>query len=306
MTVLDEALALAALEIPVFPLRVTDKRPVVEGGFKSASTDPDTVARMFADPAAGLIGVPTGPPSGIDVLYIDPGKGGLEWLHANEGTQFLLTRRHHTRSAGFYFLFTHAAGLRNSASKIAPAVHIRADGGYIVWWPAAGLHVEGATVAYSRDQVATWPDWLLVEGMRRQHREGTAPPAAELAPPSATALLAVLAGDLDNPAAVTRDEYTALTWPFKVACERWTRSASWTRTTPRTYATPRQNGPPNGKANTVDVEFELAKSDPIGRCGRTTLAAGAMSSRLPTAAAWTRSRGAPRPRPPSWRAARRT
>ena len=119
------------------------------------------------------------------------------------------TRRHHTRSAGIHFLFTHAAGLRNSASKIAPGVDIRADGGYIVWWPAAGLHVEGATVAYSRDQVATWPDWLLVEGMRRQHREGTAPPAAELAPPSATALLAVLAA-MDNTAAVTRDEYAAL------------------------------------------------------------------------------------------------
>ena len=208
MTVLDEALALAALEIPVFPLRVTDKRPVVEGGFKSASTDPDTVARMFADPAAGLIGVPTGPPSGIDALDIDPGKGGLESASrqrvpnsCDQAPSYAQRRDSlpfHARGRPAELGEQDSTGSRYPRRR---RIYRLVAGSRI----ARRRHHGGV----SRDQVATWPDWLLVEGMRRQHREGTAPPAAELAPPSATALLAVLAA-MDNPAAVTRDEYTTL------------------------------------------------------------------------------------------------
>lgn len=198
---LDEALALAELGIPVFPLRLTDKRPVVAGGFKAASTDPDAVARMFADPAAGLIGVPTGPASGFDVLDIDPKNGGLEWLHEHE-SRLPPTRRHHTRSGGLHLLFAHAPGLRNSASKIAPGVDIRAEGGYAVHWPAHGLAVSGSGWA-------AWPDWLLIDAMRRQHRATSAPAPQDLAPPSAAAVVALL-NAIPNPADVTRDEYCAV------------------------------------------------------------------------------------------------
>lgn len=197
---LEDALALAELEIPVFPLRATDKRPVVAGGFKAASTDPAAVTRMFADPAAGLIGVPTGPASGFDVLDIDPRNGGLEWLHEHE-SRLPATRRHHTRSGGLHLLFAHAPGLRNSASKIAPGVDIRSSGGYVVHWPAFGLAVSGSGWA-------SWPDWLLIDAMRRQQREGSALAPQDLAPPSATELIALL-NAMPNPADVTRDEYCA-------------------------------------------------------------------------------------------------
>jgi hypothetical protein len=40
-----------------------------------------------------------------------------------------------------HLIFQHAAGLRCSAEKIAAGVDVRAIGGYVIWWPAAGLPV---------------------------------------------------------------------------------------------------------------------------------------------------------------------
>ena len=52
-------------------------------------------------------------------------------------------------------MFAHTAGLRNSTSRLAPGCDVRADGGYIIWWPAAGLPV------LSDAPPAQWPNWLL-------------------------------------------------------------------------------------------------------------------------------------------------
>jgi hypothetical protein len=60
-----------------------------------------------------------------------------------------------TRSGGKHLLFRHARGLRNSAGKLAHGVDVRADGGYIVWWPAAGYPVTALRT------LAEWPEWLL-------------------------------------------------------------------------------------------------------------------------------------------------
>ena len=208
MNILDSALALAALGLPVFPC-ASNKRPCCEGGHTAATTDPATVARLFADPRAVLIGVPTGPVSGFDVLDIDPKSGGGEWLAANESSM-PATRRHHTRSSGVHFLFQHTAGLRNSASKIAPGVDIRADGGYVIWWPAHGCHAEG-------DAWATCPDFVLVAALRARARGASAPAPADLAPPSAADLVALLRA-MPNPADTTRDEYVSLNLAVQGCC----------------------------------------------------------------------------------------
>jgi hypothetical protein len=34
-----------------------------------------------------------------------------------------------------HFFFQHAPGLRCSRGLIAPGVDVRADGGYVIWWP---------------------------------------------------------------------------------------------------------------------------------------------------------------------------
>ena len=199
-SLIQSALGLASLDIPTFPLR-SNKRPCLEGSFKDASTDPATVERLFADPLAALIGVPTGAVSGFDVLDIDTKNAGDEWLRDNEH-RLPATRRHHTRSGGVHLLFRHQPGMGNSASRIAPGVDVRGDGGYVVWHPAQGFHTSG-------NGNAEWPAWLLVSALRNVNPNTPVPDAEPLAPPDVGALLALIQAT-PNPAETTRDEYTAV------------------------------------------------------------------------------------------------
>jgi hypothetical protein len=106
-----------------------------------------------------LVGVPTGSVSGLDCLDID--LEGLGWL---DGVWDKLppTRAHVTRSGGRHLFFRHAEGLRNSAGRIAKAVDVRADGGYVIWWPRQGLRV------LSDAEIAAWPDFLLTKAMQSE------------------------------------------------------------------------------------------------------------------------------------------
>jgi hypothetical protein len=98
-----------------------------------------------------LVGVPTGAVNGFDVLDID--LEALGWRDQNRD-RFPFTQVHTTRSGGWHFLFKHHSGLRNSASRIAPGVDVRADGGFIIWWPREGL-------PFTTAEFAEWPEWLL-------------------------------------------------------------------------------------------------------------------------------------------------
>jgi Bifunctional DNA primase/polymerase, N-terminal len=102
---------------------------------------------------APLVGVPTGAVNGIDVLDID-GDAGRNWYDMNFDA-IPATRAHSTRR-GMHLLFVHAPDLRCSTGKIAPGVDVRANGGYVIWWPREGYPVEDAPIS-------EWPDWLLEE-----------------------------------------------------------------------------------------------------------------------------------------------
>jgi hypothetical protein len=160
MGVLSEALALG---LPVFPCRNTpgnpgtDKHPLTLHGFKDASAEPAAIRAMFGTRRNCLIGVPTGEASGLDVLDIDPRSGGGSWYHEHK-ERLPATRIHRTRSGGLHLLFRHLDGLRNSSGKIAPGVDVRAGGGYIVWWPCAGLGFKD----YPPSGLPDWPGWLLM------------------------------------------------------------------------------------------------------------------------------------------------
>ena len=169
-TSLDIALALADAGLPAFPC-APDKRPAIPkakggNGFRDASTDPDRIRELWdlAGPAAQLVGVPTGPASKFDVLDIDPRHGGDRWkiTHSDRLGE---TRIHGTPGLpkvptdpvmpGEHWLFRHVDGVRNGASKLAPGIDVRGQGGYIIMPPSAGY-----AVIHEAD-IAPWPDWLL-------------------------------------------------------------------------------------------------------------------------------------------------
>jgi Bifunctional DNA primase/polymerase, N-terminal len=153
---LNAALGLASTGVPCFPCSHT-KRPACRHGFQDATSD--ALRDLWARSPGELIGVPTGEASGIDVLDIDSKhEQAFEWCKAHH-ERLPKTRVHKTRSGGVHVLFRHSHGLRCSASKIARGVDVRANGGYIIWWPATGLPV------LSPAPLASWPQWLLDELM---------------------------------------------------------------------------------------------------------------------------------------------
>lgn len=153
-TALESALILADEGRPVFPCLQT-KAPACPGGFKAATSHPSRIRQLWFHYPGPLVGVPTGAESGFDVLDLDPkhNEAGAWWERNH--TQIPETRMHRTRSGGIHALFRHASDLRCTTSKLALGVDTRADGGYIVWWPATGLSV------LSDLPLASWPTWLL-------------------------------------------------------------------------------------------------------------------------------------------------
>ena len=105
-----------------------------------------------------LVGVPTGEANGFDVLDID--LDGTAWWDAHRA-ELPTTQIHTTRSGGAHLLFKHAEGLRCSVGRIATGVDVRADGGFIVWWPRQGLRVIQA-------ELGEWPEWLLEKARKRE------------------------------------------------------------------------------------------------------------------------------------------
>jgi hypothetical protein len=134
------------------------KRPLMSGWQRNAG--------RFDHSRWPLVGVPTGEANGFDVVDVDV--EGLDWFEQNRRRLLPKTRLHRTRSGGLHLLFRHAAGLRCSAGRIAPGVDVRADGGFVVWWPREGFAVEGRGLA-------EWPHWLLVRATLRTPREVKAP-----------------------------------------------------------------------------------------------------------------------------------
>ena len=145
--------------LATFPCHA-DKSPLGGYSFKLARPAP------WASP---LVGMPTGAVNGIDVLDID-GDAGREWFDQNFDA-LPATRAHSTRR-GVHLLFRAAEGLRCSVGRVAPGVDVRAEGGYVIWWPREGFPVE-------EGPLCEWPGWLLKEAMEspvRLTRDRRLPP----------------------------------------------------------------------------------------------------------------------------------
>jgi hypothetical protein len=158
MSLTQSALWLAQeMRLPVFACG-HDKRPVTQHGFHDATRDPAEIKAQFGTPGAAMIGVPTGQGAGFFVVDLDVKNGGqgLEWLAANQH-RLPRTRTHKTRSGGQHLLFQWPEGriIRNSASRVAPGVDVRGNGGYIIAPPSPEYEIA------DHSALAEAPAWLL-------------------------------------------------------------------------------------------------------------------------------------------------
>jgi Bifunctional DNA primase/polymerase, N-terminal len=154
------ALALASRGLPVFPCVPRDKLPAIRGGFYSATTNPETIKRLWRI-ADRNVGIPTGSVSGFWVLDID-GAGGETALDDLQRTNGALppTREAITGGGGRHLLFKYTGPIQTTVGRIAPGIDTRGDGGYIVAPPS--IHPNGRAYAWrSYDQLAIAPDWLV-------------------------------------------------------------------------------------------------------------------------------------------------
>ena len=133
---LDAALACAARGWHVFPCSA-DKKPLTKNGFNDATTDSDKVRCFWQRKPGAAIGVATGA-SGLVVIDADCKNGapGLdEWhdLVKQHGSQLEDTVLVETPSGGMH-VYDQANGHKvgSTASKLAPGIDVRAEGGYVI------------------------------------------------------------------------------------------------------------------------------------------------------------------------------
>ncbi len=177
--------------LPVFPCRA-DKKPYTENGFKDASKNIEQIAQWWGKWPDALIGVPTGKASKLLVVDVDP--DGESW-YSNNSTRIECGRIHHTRRGHHLLYRMPDKDIRNSASKIAPGIDVRGEGGYIIWWPGHGLQAVGDLA-----DVSNPPTWLTDE-LSPKPSNGHMPPQGMLngqrqGPGSRNSTLTALAGSM--------------------------------------------------------------------------------------------------------------
>jgi hypothetical protein len=167
---LEAAVEYASHGIPVFPCNPLDKKPLTSNGFKDATTDETRVRAWWQRWPNAMIGVPTGPTSGMWVvdLDVDPakkidGKATLDQLIAQHGplppTLVTITPR-----GGRHLIWTWDPNIeiRNSAGRIGPGIDVRGNGGYVCWPPSRNAH--GGEYCWEQNginQAAPAPGWLI-------------------------------------------------------------------------------------------------------------------------------------------------
>lgn len=153
---LAAACTLGGIGYAVFPCRA-DKTPATRHGFKAAVKERDIINGLWRRYPGEFVGVATGAMSGASVLDIDAKHYAARQWWTEHRDRLLPARVHRTRSGGLHVLYRHRPGLSCSVSRVAHGVDVRGDGGYVIWWPAAGLPV------LADAGLKPWPDWLAVE-----------------------------------------------------------------------------------------------------------------------------------------------
>ncbi len=197
----------------VFPCRA-NKKPACKHGFKDATNDLDMIRELFTVPEAVAIGMPTGHVNKAVVIDIDVknGKLGTKWYEDNRH-RLPHTLIHATPSGGLHLVFRMPPNLdiQSSVGTLAPGVDVRACGGYVIWPPSPGYHVEAGA------NIADLPEWLLVELSTRRPRTATADiaPLVDIDDPTAINI----ARQFAQHAAAAIEGSGGDTHTYRVACE---------------------------------------------------------------------------------------
>lgn len=151
---LEAALHYAQHGVPVFPCG-PDKRPLTEHGFKDATTKATQIKKWWQDHPNALIGMPTGEPTGIDVLDIDdPHTFAAECNLGFSGHTVVKTRK------GFHVWFERDPSKPlKSRVRPMPAADTRGDGGYVIVPPSR--HDDGAYYFEHSEPLKPVPQELL-------------------------------------------------------------------------------------------------------------------------------------------------
>jgi hypothetical protein len=167
---LEAALLYGGRGIPVFPTNPLDKKPLVGGGFKSATTDETQIRDWWQRWPNAMIAAPTGSASNMWVVDIDhdpvrniDGTAALAKLVAQHGelpsTLVTITPR-----GGRHLIFTWDSKIeiRNSSGKVGQGIDVRGEGGYVCLPPSR--RADGALYQWdpaAGNQAAPAPDWLI-------------------------------------------------------------------------------------------------------------------------------------------------
>jgi hypothetical protein len=175
-SLLHSALACIRHGWHVFPCAEGGKHPALKGSWQEHATTGEEQVRQWWTARRWNIGIACGP-SGLIVLDLDvPGHGdaalsgdaaqpagaeSLARLAEEHGHELAPTFAVRTASGGVHRYYTATAetgGIRNSASRLAPLVDVRAAGGYII---APGSRVNGTPYAVTAlDTPAPFPAWI--------------------------------------------------------------------------------------------------------------------------------------------------
>jgi hypothetical protein len=161
------ALRLAERGKPVFPCRPAGKEPLTSNGFKDATADPAVVRLWWGQHPTANVGMPTGRPSGLFVLDVDPAHGGMDTmarLCACDGDG-LMGLEVETGSGGVHVYLTLPDGVdlsnsnRGIRERFGPGVDCRGTGGYVVVPPSR--HPCGGRYTWVGGDLRPVPAWLV-------------------------------------------------------------------------------------------------------------------------------------------------
>jgi hypothetical protein len=161
-TLLDLALKYAARGLRVFPCKPAGKAPATTHGVKDATLDANKITAWWTAQPTCNIAVATG--GGMLVVDVDSldAEAELRQLETRFGALPPTIEAITAKGRHIYLRYPQTRNVRNSTSKVAAGIDVRANGGFVIAPPS--LHPSGKRYCWSVDSssaLAEAPAWLL-------------------------------------------------------------------------------------------------------------------------------------------------